>query len=133
MVLATHARRWRYKYRLGGSPGCRCTPSWFAGSSGRLRPKKQESNYSKHVLFGHRLPVHSPGLWNLEQLVPSTPCQKIVIPQKKLMVRRCQAKTNEAGMFILIYVFPFSIYLYINSKHVAIYTLKLDVFEERER
>ena len=29
--------------------------------------------YSKYVLFGHRLPVHSPGLWNLEQLVPSTP------------------------------------------------------------
>ena len=29
--------------------------------------------YSKYVLFGHCLPVHSPGLWNLEQLVPSTP------------------------------------------------------------
>ena len=41
VLLATHARQRRY--RPAGLAGCRCTQSWFAGSSGRLRPRKHES------------------------------------------------------------------------------------------
>ena len=38
-VLLARQRR----YRPAGLAGCRCTQSWFAGSSGRLRPRKHES------------------------------------------------------------------------------------------
>ena len=41
VLLATHARQ--RQYRPAGLAGCRCTQSWFAGSSGRLRPRKHES------------------------------------------------------------------------------------------
>ena len=55
-----------------GLAGCRCTQSWFAGSSGRLRLRKHESIQNTSCLDIASLFIRQ-GFGNLEQLVPSTP------------------------------------------------------------